>query len=69
MTDGSGIVENGAAHDLEEDEDVKLLRLRTTAHEIIIIPDRRFLLCVIHDVLTGATGPGNSGGTGNSHSR
>ncbi|KAL1956373.1 hypothetical protein VTO42DRAFT_7356 [Malbranchea cinnamomea] len=46
------------SHEREEDEDVKLLRLRTKAHEIIIIPNRRFLLCVVHDV----SGAGSSSG-------
>ena len=34
----------------EEDDELKLLRLRTRANEIIIFPDRRFLLCVVHDL-------------------
>lgn len=33
----------------EEEDDVKLLRMRTRLQEIIIIPDRRYLLCVVHD--------------------
>lgn len=43
----------------EEDDELKLLRLRTKVHEIIIFPDRRFLLCVVHDL---AAMGGSSGG-------
>src|SRR5262249_42736006 len=32
-------------HEREDEDEVKLLRLRTKLHEIIIIPDRKFLLC------------------------
>lgn len=46
--------------DRENDDEVKLLRLRTKIHEIIIIPDRRFLLCVVHDVSVGGPGGGGS---------
>ncbi|KAJ8101274.1 hypothetical protein POJ06DRAFT_93034 [Lipomyces tetrasporus] len=34
----------------EEDDDLKLLRLRTKEHELMIVPDPRFILAVIHDV-------------------
>ncbi|KAK2800543.1 hypothetical protein FQN50_008088 [Emmonsiellopsis sp. PD_5] len=53
-------------YEREEDDDVKLLRLRTKIHEIIIIPDRKFLLCVVHDLsgATGSTGGGGGGGGG-----
>ncbi|KLJ06453.1 hypothetical protein EMPG_10129 [Blastomyces silverae] len=50
-------------HEREEDDELKLLRLRTKIHEIIIIPDRKFLLCVVHD-LSGATGGTAAGGGG-----
>jgi hypothetical protein len=29
--------------------------MRTRKHEIVVVPDRKFLLCVVHDA---ATGPG-----------
>ncbi|EFR00522.1 hypothetical protein MGYG_03526 [Nannizzia gypsea CBS 118893] len=45
----------------EEDDELKLLRLRTKIHEIIIIPDRKYLLCVVHDVSTTAGGAGTRG--------
>ncbi|KAI1917512.1 hypothetical protein LOZ65_005052 [Ophidiomyces ophidiicola] len=45
--------------DCDEDDEVKLLRLRTKSHEIIIYPDRSFLLCVVHDVSAGG-GPGTT---------
>ncbi|KAI9737878.1 MAG: hypothetical protein M1834_009248 [Cirrosporium novae-zelandiae] len=35
--------------ELDEEEEVKLLRLRTKRNEIVIVPDSRFLLVVIHD--------------------
>ncbi|KAK9485729.1 hypothetical protein V1527DRAFT_489737 [Lipomyces starkeyi] len=34
----------------EEDDDLKLLRLRTKEHGLMIVPDSRFILVVIHDV-------------------
>ncbi|PGH06129.1 hypothetical protein GX51_02516 [Blastomyces parvus] len=64
MTGGAAVTSNGHArndsaesegHEREEDDELKLLRLRTKIHEIIIIPDRKFLLCVVHDI-SGATG-------------
>ncbi|PGH00012.1 hypothetical protein AJ80_09249 [Polytolypa hystricis UAMH7299] len=67
---GHGKDERGEsdAPEREEEDEVRLLRLRTKVHEIIIIPGRRFLLCVVHDVSGGATGPGGGGG-GGAHSR
>lgn len=41
----------------EEESDVKLLRLRGKVHEIIIIPDRKYLLCVVQDLTVSQTGP------------
>ncbi|KAI5300977.1 hypothetical protein KEM56_002063, partial [Ascosphaera pollenicola] len=53
----------GAATESTEDQanerdesDVKLLRLRGKVHEIIIIPDRKYLLCVVQDLTFGQTG-------------
>ncbi|KAK9468403.1 hypothetical protein V1512DRAFT_246273 [Lipomyces arxii] len=34
----------------EEEDDLKLLRLRTKQHELMIVPDSRFVLAVIHDI-------------------
>ncbi|OJD14534.1 hypothetical protein AJ78_05115 [Emergomyces pasteurianus Ep9510] len=71
---GRGVTTNGHArnenaesegHEREEDDELKLLRLRTKIHEIIIIPDRKFLLCVVHDLSGasgGAAGSGSKGG-------
>ncbi|KAI5286210.1 hypothetical protein KEM54_006966 [Ascosphaera aggregata] len=39
-------------NDCGEETDVKLLRLRGKVHEIIIIPDRKYLLCVVQDLTT-----------------
>jgi hypothetical protein len=46
---------DGDAGDREEDDEVKLLRMRTRKHEIVVVPDRKYLLCVVHDA---APGPG-----------
>lgn len=60
--DGGGSAEEGEpeGHEKEEDDEVKLLRLRTKKHEIVVVPDRKYLLCVVHDAAhsTGA-GSGN----------
>ncbi|GFF24649.1 hypothetical protein IFM61606_06883 [Aspergillus udagawae] len=66
---GSAGVGDGAARDdartegvdREEDDEVKLLRLRTKKHEIVVVPDRKYLLCVVHDA---AHAPGASGAAG-----
>ncbi|KAK9452195.1 uncharacterized protein V1518DRAFT_410591 [Limtongia smithiae] len=34
----------------EEDDGLKLLRLRTKEHELMIVPDTRFILAVINDI-------------------
>lgn len=49
-----------AKSDRENDDEVKLLRLRTKMHEILIIPDRKYLLCVVHDLSVGGPGGGPS---------
>jgi dynein light chain roadblock-type len=35
--------------DLDDDDELKLLRLRTKKQEIVIVPDTKYLLTVIHD--------------------
>jgi hypothetical protein len=40
----------------DEDDEIKLLRLRTKKHEIVVVPDRKYLLCVVHDA-SGASAP------------
>ncbi|KAK7513705.1 uncharacterized protein IWZ02DRAFT_486561 [Phyllosticta citriasiana] len=35
--------------ELEEEDEVKLLRLRTRKNELVIVPDTRFMIVVIHD--------------------
>ncbi|KAI5290751.1 hypothetical protein KEM52_000357, partial [Ascosphaera acerosa] len=37
------------------EDDVKMLRLRAQDREIIIIPDRKYLLCVVQDLTAGQT--------------
>ncbi|KAH7052391.1 hypothetical protein B0J12DRAFT_739912 [Macrophomina phaseolina] len=34
---------------LEEEDEVKLLRLRTKKNELVIVPDPRFMIVVVHD--------------------
>ncbi|CAI7649590.1 unnamed protein product [Penicillium glandicola] len=46
--------------DRDEDGEVKLLRMRTRKHEIVVVPDRKYLLCVVHDASPGG-GPGAAG--------
>ncbi|KAH8431641.1 uncharacterized protein LDX57_009297 [Aspergillus melleus] len=56
--------EGGEGSDREDDDEVKLLRMRTKKHEIVVVPDRKYLLCVVHDV-AGASGGGSGiGGVG-----
>ncbi|KAJ6122193.1 hypothetical protein N7512_004658 [Penicillium capsulatum] len=45
----------------EEDDEVKLLRMRTKKHEIVVVPDRKYLLCVVHDAAPGSGGSGGGG--------
>jgi len=33
-----------------EQDDLKLLRLRTRKHELVIVPDAKFIFVVVHDV-------------------
>ncbi|KKK13158.1 hypothetical protein P175DRAFT_0495284 [Aspergillus ochraceoroseus IBT 24754] len=40
---------DGDGSEREDDDEVKLLRLRTKKHEIVVVPDRKYLLCVVHD--------------------
>ncbi|KAH7090379.1 hypothetical protein FB567DRAFT_589777 [Paraphoma chrysanthemicola] len=35
--------------DLDKDDEVKLLRLRTKKNELVIVPDPKFILVAIHD--------------------
>lgn len=48
-------------HEKEEDDEVKLLRLRTKKHEIVVVPDRKYLLCVVHDAAHSTGGAGSGG--------
>ncbi|KAJ5945941.1 hypothetical protein N7454_002780 [Penicillium verhagenii] len=52
---------DGESTDREEDEEVKLLRMRTRKHEIVVVPDRKYLLCVVHDASHASGGPGARG--------
>ncbi|KAF4624403.1 hypothetical protein G7Y89_g13769 [Cudoniella acicularis] len=39
----------GLVHDLDAEDDMKLLRLRTKKHELVIVPDARYIFVVVHD--------------------
>ncbi|KAI9887474.1 MAG: hypothetical protein M1823_000732 [Watsoniomyces obsoletus] len=39
----------GLVNGLNQDDDLKLLRLRTKKNELVIVPDQKFILVVIHD--------------------
>lgn len=66
---GSGGLGDGAARDdartegidRQDDDEVKLLRLRTKKHEIVVVPDRKYLLCVVHDAAHASGGSGAAG--------
>ncbi|KAA8569580.1 hypothetical protein MFRU_004g03230 [Monilinia fructicola] len=36
-------------HGLDVEDDVKLLRLRTKKHELVIVPDPKYILVVVHE--------------------
>lgn len=57
--------EEDADAERDEDDEVKLLRMRTRKHEIVVVPDRKYLLCVVHD----ATSASGGSGAGSSRSR
>ncbi|KAL9030925.1 MAG: hypothetical protein Q9196_000999 [Gyalolechia fulgens] len=44
---------NQFAEGMEKDDDTKLLRMRTRKNEIVIVPDPKFVLVVIHDAPQG----------------
>lgn len=50
---------DGEDHDGEDE--VKLLRMRTRKHEIVVVPDRKYLLCVVHDAAHASGGTGTGG--------
>ena len=52
---------DGDSFDREEEDEVKLLRLRTRKHEIVVVPDRKYLLCVVHGATNANGGPGAAG--------
>lgn len=59
--DGEG---GGEGFERDEDDEVKLLRMRTKKHEIVVVPDRKYLLCVVHDAAGAGAGSSGSGGGG-----
>lgn len=54
---------DGEGSGKEDDaDDVKLLRFRSKKHEVVVVPDRKYILCVVHDAASsvGAGGGGRS---------
>lgn len=49
------------AGDRDEENEVKLLRMRTKKHEIVVVPDKKYLLCVVHDAAGATSGSGGAG--------
>lgn len=47
--------------DRDDEDEVKLLRMRTKKHEIVVVPDKKYLLCVVHDAAGASGGSGNGG--------
>ncbi|CAG8978108.1 hypothetical protein HYALB_00000781 [Hymenoscyphus albidus] len=39
----------GLVQDLDTEDDMKLLRLRTKKHELVIVPDAKYIFVVVHD--------------------
>ncbi|PYH97719.1 hypothetical protein BO71DRAFT_447786 [Aspergillus ellipticus CBS 707.79] len=64
FADGGAGEAEGAFEREGDDDEVKLLRLRTKKHEIVVVPDRKFLLCVVHDAAHGVAGGGSGGVSG-----
>ncbi|KAL4911654.1 hypothetical protein BDW62DRAFT_61758 [Aspergillus aurantiobrunneus] len=50
----------GESSEGQDDDEVKLLRLRTKKHEIVVVPDRKYLLCVVQDATPNAASGGAS---------
>jgi hypothetical protein len=44
-----------------EEDEIKLLRMRTRKHEIVVVPDKKYLLCVVHDAAHASGGHGVTG--------
>ncbi|KAL4794909.1 hypothetical protein BDV19DRAFT_180958 [Aspergillus venezuelensis] len=61
-TSGTGADGEGDDFEGQDEDEVKLLRLRTKKHEIVVVPDRKYLLCVVQDGTGAAAGaPGGAG--------
>ncbi|KAL4947176.1 hypothetical protein BDW69DRAFT_122628 [Aspergillus filifer] len=61
-TGGTGADGEGDGFEGQDEDEVKLLRLRTKKHEIVVVPDRKYLLCVVQDGTGAAAGaPGGAG--------
>ncbi|KAJ8067402.1 hypothetical protein OCU04_004753 [Sclerotinia nivalis] len=39
----------GLVHGLDVEDEVRLLRLRTKKHELVIVPDPKYILVVVHE--------------------
>ncbi|KAL4924737.1 uncharacterized protein BDV17DRAFT_295104 [Aspergillus undulatus] len=60
---GTGADGEGDGSEGQNDDEVKLLRLRTKKHEIVVVPDKKYLLCVVQDG-TGTAGASGASGAG-----
>ncbi|KAL4940247.1 hypothetical protein BDV06DRAFT_213617 [Aspergillus oleicola] len=60
-TGGAGGDGEGDGFEGQDDDEVKLLRLRTKKHEIVVVPDRKYLLCVVQDGTGAAAGAPGAG--------
>lgn len=47
--DGSRDERDRESSERADEEDVKLLRFRSKKHEVVVVPDRKYILCVVHD--------------------
>ncbi|RJE24504.1 hypothetical protein PHISCL_03142 [Aspergillus sclerotialis] len=65
VREGEGTREEGDGEGSEKEDDaddVKLLRFRSKKHEVVVVPDRKYILCVVHDAASsvGAGGGGRN---------
>lgn len=51
------------AEDREEEgaDDVKLLRFRSKRNEVVVVPDKKYILCVVHDAASSSGGGASRG--------
>lgn len=65
VQEGEGNREEGDGEGSEKEDDVddvKLLRFRSKKHEVVVVPDRKYILCVVHDAAPSVGAGGGSRG-------